>query len=566
MNDSSLSGKMTSLTLGLLAIGVAVGVVGFGGMAVVSRAFSKIPEVNLPNMVSSTRLMSDLYRARSNATQFIVKGLTPELLERSLKSIETSRESFQQSRSEFLTVPFESSEEEALFNALDAAGKDYFAVIDKMIAIRKKNPAEGSEDEKELIRLGVEDQARLVSVFRTAYEKFEDMEKRDVAANIKFARTVEMVSFGLSLFILFGASFVGYRYSTRFSSALVYRLTAVSASLGEASSQVSSASTEIASTSQELSSSSAEQASSLAETAASIEEMNSMVAKNNENSKGAASVSNQAEQAAIRGQRGVENMIASMNEIAESNEQVADIVKVIREIGDKTKVINDIVFQTKLLSFNASVEAARAGEHGKGFAVVAEEVGNLAQMSGNAAKEITTLLDSSVQKVETIIEQTKSKVAAGTVTARECGDILKDIVEEVSQVSGMATDISTASAEQATGVGEITKAMNQLDQVTQQNAASSEEAASAATELSAQAEALTTLVSDLLSIVNGTSGAGAPASAAFSLDAASKTAKVLPIKRRASATKKPVASTGSVRKVAGESQAPRFDDSRFDDI
>lgn len=87
-----------------------------------------------------------------------------------------------------------------------------------------------------------------------------------------------------------------------------------------------------------------------------------------------------------------------MSQVADGNRKISEIVQVISEIGNKTKVINDIVFQTKLLSFNASVEAARAGEHGKGFAVVAEEVGNLAQMSGNAAKEISDMLNGSVSR------------------------------------------------------------------------------------------------------------------------------------------------------------------------
>jgi methyl-accepting chemotaxis protein len=206
-----------------------------------------------------------------------------------------------------------------------------------------------------------------------------------------------------------------------------------------------------------------------------------------------------------------------MEQVNKSNESMAGIVKVIEEIGSKTKVINDIVFQTKLLSFNASVEAARAGEHGKGFAVVAEEVGNLAQMSGNAAKEISSLLEESVQKVNTIVHETKSSVEkliadgketveSGTQVARQCGEVLEEIVQNVSGVTSMAGEIATASQEQARGVGEITKAMGQLDQMTQQNAATSEECASAAEELSAQSEALKKAVQLLVMTVNGSDG------------------------------------------------------------
>ena len=299
-------------------------------------------------------------------------------------------------------------------------------------------------------------------------------------------------------------------------------------SLFDSSLQVSSAAGQIAASAEELSQATTEQAASLEETAASIEEMNSMVAKNSDNAHSTANTSGVSQQKASEGQVVVEKMISSMDEINKSNtmimdqvnysnNRIAEIVKVIEEIGSKTKVINDIVFQTKLLSFNASVEAARAGEHGKGFAVVAEEVGNLAAMSGNAAKEIGTLLYESLHKVNEIVSETKSKVEKlivegrntveeGGMVARQCGEVLEDIVRNVSSVSHMASEIATASQEQSKGVEEITKAMGQLDQATQQNAATSQECASAAEELSAQAESLKKAVGQLVLTINGHDG------------------------------------------------------------
>jgi len=203
-----------------------------------------------------------------------------------------------------------------------------------------------------------------------------------------------------------------------------------------------------------------------------------------------------------------------MKQVEASNQEISHIVKVIAEIGNKTKVINDIVFQTKLLSFNASVEAARAGEHGKGFAVVAEEVGNLAQMSGNAAKEITAMLDDSIRKVEKTVNDTKikveqlmvtgrGKIEAGVVTSRKCGEALDQIVQNVDQLGQMVGEISAASQEQAQGVQEINRAMAQLDQVTQQNASASQEAANAAAQLNVQADSLRGIVRTLEKLVQG---------------------------------------------------------------
>lgn len=306
---------------------------------------------------------------------------------------------------------------------------------------------------------------------------------------------------------------------------VVEQISGVADRLAKSGLQVTSASQQIARTSEELSEATTEQASALEETAASIEEMSAMANQNLDNSKKTADTTLLSKQSAERGKAVVTEVIQSMDEIQKSNQnimdqinysnqQISEIVKVIQEIGEKTKVIDDIVFQTKLLSFNASVEAARAGEHGKGFAVVAEEVGNLAQMSGNAAKEITTLLDGSIDRVESIVNETKTKVEAliqdgkgkiqtGTQVAHRCSEMLEDIVGNVSSVSQMANEITVASQEQAAGVREITTAMNQLDQVTQKNASTCQESASAASGLSDEAKTLKEAVENLVAVIHG---------------------------------------------------------------
>lgn len=328
----------------------------------------------------------------------------------------------------------------------------------------------------------------------------------------------------LSLYIFIGALFA-LGLSAFVVNSPIKALIAVADSLSHSGDQVGAASSQIASSSQELSRAATQQASSLEETASSLEEITSMISKATENAQTTSETSSESHKKAEEGRASVDQMLSSMDEISQSNEailtqinesnrQMADIVKVIQDIGNKTKVINEIVFQTKLLSFNASVEAARAGEHGKGFAVVAEEVGNLAQMSGNAAKEITEMLDASISKVEGIVRDTqqkvevlvqsgKEKVESGVTVARQCSDVLNEIVQNVSRVSGLSQEISQAAKEQAEGVSEINKALSQLDTVTQQNAATSEEAASAAEELSAQAESLKSSVGDLMSVLSG---------------------------------------------------------------
>ncbi|NCN95290.1 MAG: DUF3365 domain-containing protein [Bdellovibrionales bacterium] len=315
-----------------------------------------------------------------------------------------------------------------------------------------------------------------------------------------------------------------------FISALVIKgpigiLAQISKVLSQSGVEVDEASKRIASSSQALSEASTEQASSLEETAASLEEISSMIEKALESADLTASSSLKSQKKAEEGKASVNEMLSSMNEISQSNtdimnqvnasnQQMSEIVHVINEIGSKTKVINEIVFQTKLLSFNASVEAARAGEHGKGFAVVAEEVGSLAEMSGNAAKEITTMLESSILKVEQIAENTKSsveslilqgkhKVDSGVQVANQCSEVLSEIVNNVSEVSKLSQEISQACREQALGVREINKAMGQLDTVTQNNTSTSHATAVAADELSTQARELKSAVAQLVAIVSG---------------------------------------------------------------
>ena len=277
----------------------------------------------------------------------------------------------------------------------------------------------------------------------------------------------------------------------------------VIANLRDNANQVTSAAQQIAASSEQLSQAATEQASSLEETSSSIEEMNSMIKKNSDNATKAADISNSSQHNASKGKEVVGEMLKAIGEINESNNQISEIVKVIAEIENKTKVINDIVFKTQLLSFNASVEAARAGAHGKGFAVVAEEVGKLAELSGNAAREISDMLATSVQKVNGLVTIAKEKVKVGTDVAQQCGTVLEDIVQGVTSLNQMSNEIANASQEQAKGIEEVTRAMTQLDQVTQENAATSEESASAAEELSAQAVSLKGVVQVLIQTIKG---------------------------------------------------------------
>lgn len=308
---------------------------------------------------------------------------------------------------------------------------------------------------------------------------------------------------------------LGYMFSRNLSNSLLH----LAERLGVSGEQVNVAASSISSSSDSLSAGVTEQAASIQETSASVEELSAMVNKNADNAAKSSDISEESLKTAMEGKSAVSEVVNSINEIndsnteimsavEESNKNIAEITQVINEISQKTKIINDIVFQTKLLSFNASVEAARAGEHGKGFAVVAEEVGNLAEMSGNAAKEISQMLSESTAKVDKIVldtkvkveqyvHQGKSKVEHGKDVAQRCNDVLDEVVKNVSSVNGMVKEIALASKEQAQGIHEITRAINQLDQVTQENATTAQSSAVSAENLAQQAKSMHDLLTDL---------------------------------------------------------------------
>lgn len=368
---------------------------------------------------------------------------------------------------------------------------------------------------------------------------------------------------------------------------LIKQFRSIGETLGRSSDKVSSASTQIAATSEQLSQATQEQSASLQETSSSIEEISSMINSNNENAKQSSVMSGTSQKTAERGKLAIDQMLTSiqeisesnngiMNQITETNKEFEGIVKIINEIDSKTRVINDIVFQTKLLSFNASVEAARAGEHGKGFAVVAEEVGNLAAMSGSAALEIRKLLEESTRTVEEIVKNSKTKIGSlvlvgkekvdtGKSVANECQLVLEEILTSVNSVSKMVTDISAASEEQSQGVREITKAIAQLDQVTQQNSVSSAESANAAGSLSIQAEELNGLVIELLATING--GTKTTTAATTKLSEKKLVVKERAVKSSSSASNLPEVKKLSDARLSKEvNEIPSNEDKRFMEI
>ena len=250
------------------------------------------------------------------------------------------------------------------------------------------------------------------------------------------------------------------------ANAMAEKLQEVVIEVQNSAMQITSASEQVSGTAQSLSNGASEQASNLEETASAIEQMTGSINLNAENAKKTDEMASNASHMAQDGGKAVDQTVEAMKDIA-----------------SKISIIEDIAYQTNLLALNAAIEAARAGEHGKGFAVVAVEVRKLAERSQIAAQEISQITGDSVKVSE------------------RAGELIKEIIPNIAKTAELVQEIAAASGEQNSGIEQINISMNQLDSVTQQNAAGSEELASAAEEMTAQAEGLKAMM-DFFTVEN----------------------------------------------------------------
>lgn len=350
---------------------------------------------------------------------------------------------------------------------IEAAAKSYEAALRGFVVIMQDT----STESKLLVKAANEVLVASEAVVDLGLSNVGKI-SNDSTESLSLASWVMIVGLVLALVISFAVAFFMIR-------SIVKIVVESVKSLSEGTTQVVSASEQISSASVSLAEGASSQASSVEEVSATIEQATASNNQNAENSREANILAQHSNEAAKIGNQRVEELMGAMEKITDSSQKIAKIIK----------TIDEIAFQTNLLALNAAVEAARAGEHGLGFAVVAEEVKNLAERSAGAAKEITGIIEASIDQVK-----------MGTDVANKTKESFGDILSGIKKTSDLIGEIAISAKEQAEGMNQIATAMGSVDQITQQNASASEETAAAAEELNAQALSMLQSVSEIAAL------------------------------------------------------------------
>lgn len=475
----------------IASFSLMVGGISYFYLQKVVDKYDHVATINLGNFQKLSAMKDKVNYFKSQA--YFVIGFPEHAdteIKASLDTMEKLLVAYDVENESYKKIPFLEGED-VLFNKMDENWKIVKTQGSELLALYKAEKASEKTQEFYFNKF-----VPASNSFFDAIEtliKFQDAEAEKWAASSH--ETAELSS-KVSYAIMGASLLLSVLLGTLLTRQLTNQLASVINELNVSTPKLSNSSVSMNDLSTELSSCATEQAAAVQETAASLEEISAMIKKNSDNANNAKNSSEQSLKSVKHGQKAVNNMLDAMSEInqnndafnafmAKNNDELTEMVRVITNISDKTKVINDIVFQTKLLSFNASVEAARAGEQGKGFAVVAEEVGNLAQMSGNAANEIKGLLDESIIKVhkmvddtkkqvETLVVDGKEKIKLGISRAEECSSALNEINTTVMTVEALVSEVAVASSEQSQGISGVNKAMMQIDEVTNQNTIASQ--------------------------------------------------------------------------------------------
>ena len=475
MKKMTVGKKIWLVSILVLMLAAITGAVGLVQVAAINSSLQLVVTDPLPGVYLISQLEIEVEQMRGDIFNFMS---FPQRRDQMGKEIDELKATFQSRLAEYEKT-ITTARDRELFSRIPPAFTQYTAVWDRIKPLSLNNQTKEA--------LGVYDSEGIPA--RKALEKAlaDEVELNRSQGDTDAAAASQSVIRGRywigALLIISLVSGLGITFFT--VTGINRVLNQCVTELAEGSGQIASAAGQVSSSAQSLAQGSSEQAASLEETSASTEEITSMTRKNAENSQSAAELMAKVDLEVQEGNQTLEQMVTSMQEINASSDKISKIIK----------VIDEIAFQTNILALNAAVEAARAGEAGMGFAVVADEVRNLAQRSAQAAKDTAGLIEESINTSH-----------EGSEKLQRVADVIKVITESAAQVKTLVDEVNMGSQEQARGIDQIAKAIAQMDQVTQSTAASAEESASASEELSAQAQALQHVVTELETLVGSADG------------------------------------------------------------
>jgi methyl-accepting chemotaxis protein len=480
MQNMKLSTKLIAGFILIAGIIVVGGAVGWYGIYQTENALKHVNDVRMPGIQSLATIKETQTSLRVSERSLLIHEFSSneELKNRQYENAADALKKMDEASKIFESLP-KSNEQTVLWNQVKTSWEIWKKDYSQYLGLIKSNKREEA--------LALTNGPMRDSFFK-ATKNIDDL----IALNVKVSKEAKIEAEEAAdriKLLASGGTMIGVILTVAFGIFFPFMITRpinhAIAGLNKGSEQVVSASSQITSASQSLAEGASKQASAVEETSSSIEEMSSMTKQNAENAQHASVMMSEDARDSYRLITEKMNMMQKV---------IEDSVKASEETSKVIKTIDEIAFQTNLLALNAAVEAARAGEIGAGFAVVADEVRNLALRSAESAKN-----------TESMIEDSNKKIRQASALFEEVNSELSNNRHIAKKVTGLVNEIAAASLEQAQGIEQINKAIQEMDKIVQHNAANAEETTSTAVKMDAQAEKMKDNVMELVTLIEGTS-------------------------------------------------------------